>query len=288
MSEIIRANAAPAPNPLRPNTYAEMERFCVTAARSGMVPTAYSGKPDAILIAVQMGTELGLSPMQALLSIAVINGRPAVFGDAMPGLVRASGVCEWITETSAGAGDAETATCSSLRSGDPSPTVRTFSVSDAKKAGLWGKTGPWGSYPSRMLAMRARSWCLRDAYPDVLRGLIAVEEARDIPVEGARREYHPAGPVIEATVEPEQPAPVALPKRTAQMFLDELERQLSNATTSLSSDAVLDQYKNQIVAAREHLTNGALTRLNAILIISATRWVNEATTGPATDDEGDF
>jgi hypothetical protein len=54
-------------------------------------------------------------------------------------------------------------------------------MEDAEKAGLKGKQGPWTNYPKRMLQMRARSWCLRDVYPDVLRGVHVAEEAQDLP-----------------------------------------------------------------------------------------------------------
>ncbi len=54
---------------------------------------------------------------------------------------------------------------------------------DAKRAGLWGKGGPWTAYPKRMLQMRARGFALRDAFPDVLKGMISVEEAQDYPDE---------------------------------------------------------------------------------------------------------
>jgi hypothetical protein len=71
-----------------------------------------------------------------------------------------------------------TAVCIAKRHGSTPVTAR-FSVMDAKRAGLWTKAGPWQTYPRRMLQMRARSFALRDAFPDVLKGLISVEEALD-------------------------------------------------------------------------------------------------------------
>src|SRR5690606_6210149 len=59
------------------------------------------------------------------------------------------------------------------------PIKATFSVADAKKAGLWGKQGPWQQYPKRMLSMRARAFALRDGFADVLRGLGIAEEVQD-------------------------------------------------------------------------------------------------------------
>lgn len=164
---------------LTPRNFEEAMRFCTTLAKSNLVPKDFVDQPANIMVAVQWGMELGLQPMQAMQSIAVINGRPSLWGDAVIALVRASGLCEYVYEE-IGA-DGQSATCRTKRKGDEKEQVRTFTVADAEKAGLKGKQGPWTQYPKRMLQMRARSWCLRDVYPDVLRGVHVAEEAQDIP-----------------------------------------------------------------------------------------------------------
>ena len=166
-------------------SFDQLQRFAQIASKSGMVPTQYVNKPDAVFIAVQMGSELGLAPLQSLQNIAVINGRPSIWGDALLGLVKASAVCDDVIESIEGDGDNMVAICVAKRKGK-SPVTSRFSIQDAKSAGLWGKTGPWKQYPSRMLQMRARGFALRDAFPDVLRGLITAEEAQDIPSENIR------------------------------------------------------------------------------------------------------
>lgn len=165
---------------LAPRNLDEAMRFADMVANSDLAPAQYKSKPGNVLVAVQMGAEIGLSPMQALQNISVINGRPSVWGDAAIGLVRGSLVCEDVIETIRGEGEAAVATCECRRKGSQ-PVIRTFSVADAKKANLWGKAGPWQQYPMRMLAQRARGFALRDAFPDVLKGIITTEEARDIP-----------------------------------------------------------------------------------------------------------
>jgi hypothetical protein len=82
-----------------------------------------------------------------------------------------------------GEGDSLTAVCEAKRQGYPAPSVSRFSVTDAKKASLWGKTGPWTQYPSRMLQLRARGFALRNAFADALRGLVTAEEAQDYPTQ---------------------------------------------------------------------------------------------------------
>lgn len=161
----------------------DMWRFANYVVSSGFAPKGMES-PAAVLVAMQAGAEVGLSPMQAIQNIAVINGRPAMWGDATKGLVDASGLCESFEEGFEGTeyNDGFTAWCRVRRVGRADVTS-TFSVADAKRAGLWDKPGPWKQYPKRMLKARARAFALRDAFPDVLKGLrIAEEEIHAIDV----------------------------------------------------------------------------------------------------------
>jgi hypothetical protein len=156
-------------------------RFAKMVASSEFAPKDFKGKAESCLLAIQHGSEVGLSPMQSLQSIAVINGRPTIWGDAALALVQSSPVCEYVKEYTEGQGDSLTAVCEAKRRGYPAPTVSRFSMADAKRAGLAGKQGPWSQYPERMLALRARGFALRNAFADALRGLITAEEAQDYP-----------------------------------------------------------------------------------------------------------
>jgi hypothetical protein len=156
-------------------------RFATMVAKSDFAPKDFKGKPESCLLAIQHGSEIGLSPMQSLQNIACINGRPAIWGDAALAVAMASPVCEYVTEKIDGDGESMVATCEAKRRGYEKPTVARFSVADAKKAGLWGKSGPWSQYSRRMLQLRARGFALRDAFPDVLKGLVTAEEAGDYP-----------------------------------------------------------------------------------------------------------
>ena len=163
---------------LSPQTFEQALTFSNYLAESDMVPKDFKGKPGNCLIAMQWGAELGLKPLQALQNLAIINGRPSLWGDAVIALVRGSPACEYVIEED----DGNTATCKVKRRGEPEQ-VRTFSMNDAKAAGLSGKQGPWTQYPKRMRQMRARAFALRDVFPDVLRGMPVAEEVMDTPVE---------------------------------------------------------------------------------------------------------
>lgn len=134
--------------------------------------------PEKVLVAVQVCRELNLPPMTSISKVAVINGTPSIFGDLPLALVMRSGLLESFQETwshDPGTHSVSGARCECKRKGIPTSTVREFTVTDAKKAGLWGKSGPWTLYPSRMLQMRARSWCLKDLFADVLLGIAIAE-----------------------------------------------------------------------------------------------------------------
>jgi len=163
---------------LVPSDFDEAWRFSQLIAKSGMVPKDYANKPEAVMVAVQWGLEIGLKPLQALQNIAVINGRPCVWGDAALAIVTGHADFEDIAETVSGDGEKMIATCTVKRKGR-SDVVRTFSAADAKRAGLWGKSGPWTNYTSRMMQMRARGFATRDAFPDALKGIGLAEEQMD-------------------------------------------------------------------------------------------------------------
>ena len=155
----------------------EMWRFAECVHQSGLAPTGLKS-PQACLVAIQMGAECGLAPMASLQNIAVINGRPSLWGDGMLAVCRGSGqFCEETFEEGwEGEGDELHAFCVVRRTPNGKPCRRTFSVQQAKQAGLWGKQGPWKQYPERMLQMRARSFALRDMFGDALRGMHSAEE----------------------------------------------------------------------------------------------------------------
>jgi hypothetical protein len=178
---------------LMPTTLGEAREIANMIAGSDFAPKDYRGKPDNVIIAIQMGADLGLKPLQALQNIAIINGRPSIYGDAALALVQASGQIERFHEEFTGTfpNDDFTAHCTIKRKGWPDEIKSSFSVADAKAAKLWGKRGrdgqdtPWITYPQRMLKFRARGFAVRDAGSDLLLGLVLAEEAQDYPsIEG--------------------------------------------------------------------------------------------------------
>ena len=208
------------------NNLEELWRFSGYVSISGFAPKGLE-KQESVFIAVQMGLELGLSPMAALQNIAVINGRPGIYGDAALACVRASGLLEkyeeWYEVDSkplvTGSGHSRNPTAKEVEQDSCTAYVLTqrkgaeqkvegFSTGDAKLANLWKKAGPWSQYPARMLKFRARGFNLRDNFGDVLKGFRTSEELADDPEQ--RTGFETAKPIFSVAAQPPVAASVAV------------------------------------------------------------------------------
>lgn len=169
-----------------PGSLAEVAKLAAVTYESGLAPYGFKNV-QSVAVAILFGAELGLPPMQSLQTIAVINGRPCIYGDGGIALIRASGLLESWKEWFTGEPfeDDYTAHCLVKRFGEE-PVEREFSVADAKLAGLWGKMSPkggptpWVTYPKDMLRWRARN-IFRTVFADVTKGLRFKEEVQDDP-----------------------------------------------------------------------------------------------------------
>jgi hypothetical protein len=239
-------------------------RFATAVAASGLAPKGIQTK-EAIFIAIEMGLEVGLPPMAALQNIAVINGRPSIWGDAQLAVVRSTGeveeFAEWyeqggkkLARNPVAFGDDTTAVCRVKRRGYDA-TETAFSVADAKQAKLWGKEGPWSQYPGRMLRFRARSFGLRDTFGDALKGLRAAEEVQDdielnvtppaaaaeIPAPGAPT-FRKRAPKAEAAPTPEPAAPMPEVQTAVPSAPEPVDAPDIESNPSAFVGAKLDQY----------------------------------------------
>lgn len=247
MNEITIQNAQRRELLPAPKSTAEAMELAKTLASSQLIPKAFQQRPGDVFVAMMWSHSLGIPIVQGLQGIAVINGKPSLYGDALLAVCMGSGQMADIEETVTGSADNLTATCKVTRRGKPTPVVSTFSMADARAAGLLGKPGPWKQYTSRMLKMRARAFALRDAFPDVLSGIASAEEMQDVegtatekatenvaeqvakmprrrsklpvqaPKEGTEAEVvKPAAPAQELPLPPEpEPAPAPAPEAPA-------------------------------------------------------------------------
>jgi hypothetical protein len=167
----------------------DVERLAKIATASGLCRVK---RPEEAAVILLTGRELGLSPMQSLRGIYVVNGTPVLSADLLVAVVRRSGLCgSWrVTESTP-----ERCTITTTRVGETEPSTRTWTMADAKRANVTGKP-IWSQYPAQMLRHRCAADLAREVYPDVVLGLYTPEEMDSV----ERREPAPLPP----------PAPLAL------------------------------------------------------------------------------
>lgn len=176
-TELARASVGMNEHGIQLRSMDDLARWCDTVAKSGLAPSGLD-TPAKVAVAVQTGLEAGLTPMAALRSVVVVNGRPSWYGEAALSLIRRSKVCSRGPEVGVeGEGESRAGFCRFTRDGQPFET--RFTVADAKRARLWGKAGPWTAAPDDMLLWRAVSRAGKRYFSDVLMGLTVDREVAD-------------------------------------------------------------------------------------------------------------
>ena len=192
-TETVRAPVAYGDTGVKLRSMEDAFRFATAVYKSGLAPTAYRSA-EAVLVVMQTGMELGMSPMQAIRNMwPGPDGRPNEYVESSWARVLASGLVEsWTAEC-----DGDKATVTIRRKGMAEPIVSVYTMDDAKKAGLVKAGSNWEKYSKRMLLARARGFALKDGFADVLKGL-SIAETRDEFYSGAPERAK----VVEPTVDP--------------------------------------------------------------------------------------
>ena len=178
-------------------------QYAQAMAQSSLLPRQYQKQPANLLFALEYADALGVSPIHAITSIHVIEGKPSASADLIASLVRKAGHKLRVT------GDATTCTATLIRQDDPDfEFTATWTMTQATKAGLTGKS-VWKSYPSAMLRARAITEVCRMGAPDALYGVIYTPEelGANVDADGAPVDLgeHPApAPAPEAEPKPKR------------------------------------------------------------------------------------
>jgi 5'-3' exonuclease len=135
----------------------------------------YSRFPNAeALWAVMIrGREIGLGALTALDCFHVIEGKPAPHAHLIIARAKQHPDCEYFQMIES---TAESATYETKNRRNPTPTRLTYTLQQAKDAGLVRAGGNWQKRPDEMVRKTAAVQLARIEYPDSALGLYAAEE----------------------------------------------------------------------------------------------------------------
>jgi hypothetical protein len=176
------------PAPFEPRDLVEARGLADDIARAGIIPAHLRGKPMDAYVILLFGRELGLAPMQSMLNVDLVEGKPRLNAQMTVALVKRSPLCRYFRLVES---TDERATWETLREGEPEPTRLSFTIEQANRAGLKGNN--WQRHPAAMLRHRAAQSLARAVYQDVIGNVYDDDEISEMR-EAARAEMMTAPP----------------------------------------------------------------------------------------------
>lgn len=172
----VRDEMAPGEKPaaIVPHTFAEVITMCQALAAADLAPKALRGKATDMALVIMTGAEVGLPPMASLRLYTTWDGVPRLMAEGVRAIILQSPAIEYFEMATC---DDNHATWIGKRRGRPEKSV-TWTIDRAKRAGLLSKD-VWQKYQQDMLNARASMQLGRIIAPDVVAGMVALEEARD-------------------------------------------------------------------------------------------------------------
>lgn len=159
---------------LTPSIWEVVQAIAPTMKDSRLFGVSTEAQAAAIML---RGYELGFSFTTSFEFITVIQGKPTLSPRGALALVQQSGLLESmkIEETKDAKGAPAACTVYMKRRGGFEYTA-SFSMEDAKRAGLVKSGGAWEAYPSNMLRWRAVGYAIDMVFPDVVGGMKRADE----------------------------------------------------------------------------------------------------------------
>lgn len=167
-------------------------------SKSTIVPVNYQNRPENCLVALDMASRMGVSPMMVMQNLYVIQGKPSFSGQAIAAMIRSNpqfknvelhfvgeeGKDSWGAYVTA-----EKVSNGRLLKGG------TVTIATAKKEGWYQKTGSkWQTMPEMMLSYRAHTWFGRVYCPELLMGLQSTDEVADVSTGSTQERNTPVNP----------------------------------------------------------------------------------------------
>jgi hypothetical protein len=264
-----------------PNSIDEGYDLAKLLVASGLMPRGVQ-RPEAAFAIIAAGRELGLTAMQSLRSIHIIEGKPTLSADLVAALCKSrTDVCRYfrMVESTDTIARYET-----LRVGEPEPTAMSFTIEEAKQAGVTGKDN-WKKYPKAMLRARCITALARAVYPDLAMGVYDPDEVHDPgPVYAGPAQVVAAPPAGKVT-------PAIAPSQADERTFADLCARVDAAETpaalnAVAKDAAKAAKTGAVTAGGLEALKGAVTRKRALIGAPKPPSSPAIDDGPAHEDDG--
>lgn len=276
--ETPRVSAAIVRATIEPQTMAELKDFAKIAADSHFFGAE---TPQQALIIAMTGRDLGFSYTQALRAFHVIKGKPSLSADGMVAVcLQHREVCEFFRPVEQ---TTTRSTWETKRVGDTEVRRASFTIEDAKAAGLFENPGQmWRKYPQRMLSARAKAFLARDVYTELVMGLYDPDELGELPAPAPARVVESRALDSDRAFEvPTEAAPESDVDAIAKRIDDAQDETTLKAIGKTIVDAVLSDEQ------RKDLRAAYAKRRNKLAKLAREAAEHTPVEQPATDDSGD-
>lgn len=161
----------------------KLNDMAVMLSKSTIIPISYQNRPENCIIALDMASRMGVSPLMVMQNLHVIQGKPSFSGSAIASMVKSNPHLKDAELHYVGAEGSDTwGAYVSAVDKNSGRTLKgaTVTLGIAKKEGWYQKAGSkWQSMPELMLAYRAYAWFGRVYCPELMMGLQSTDEILD-------------------------------------------------------------------------------------------------------------
>lgn len=160
---------------------ATLERYtqlATTLAQSTLLPQHFQGSPANVLVALDLAERANVSPFMVMMNLFFIDGQPCFNGKyCVAALNRKYKNIDYVFS-----GDEDSYGCAVVANVDGvEKRGSTITVGLAKVEGWWDRPGSkWATMTDQMLRYRAASFFAKAFAPEVLMGMLTLEEVIDI------------------------------------------------------------------------------------------------------------
>lgn len=179
----MESNALTIYRPLTPTTWQMIQSVAPAMHQARLFGVS---SPEQAMAIMLKGYELGLGLAASFEFIQVVQGRPTISPRGALAMIMQSPLCAGVTIEDIADDQGNPVACRVwMKRANGFEYTATWTLEDAKRAGIIKKEGAWETYPANMLRWRAVGYCADVVFPDLIGGLKRADEfGADLTIQG--------------------------------------------------------------------------------------------------------